>query len=158
MELIKDKQFGGERPLFGIHDTILDNITITDGESAIKMCHDIECHNSKFYGKYPWWHVDNSLITNCYFDTNSRSAIWYSNNMAMKDTVIDAPKLFREMKNLTLENVKINDADETFWRIDGLRLRTLSSTRVHTRSCFRRIYMSMDSFPMPSMYSSTART
>ena len=30
MELIKDKQFGGERPLFGIHDTILDNITITD--------------------------------------------------------------------------------------------------------------------------------
>lgn len=125
METIKDKQFGGERPLFGIHDTILDNITVTDGESAIKMCHDIECHNSKFYGKYPWWHVDNSIITNCYFDPKSRSAIWYSNNMMMKDTVIDAPKLFREMKDVSLENVKINDADETFWRIDGLKLRNV---------------------------------
>lgn len=125
METIKDKQFGGERPLFGIHDTILDNITVTDGESAIKMCHDIECHNSKFYGKYPWWHVDNSIITNCYFDPKSRSAIWYSNNMVMKDTVIDAPKLFREMKDVSLENVKINDADETFWRIDGLKLRNV---------------------------------
>ncbi len=125
MELIKDKSFGGERPLFGLHDTVLDNITITDGESAIKMCKNIECRNSKFYGKYPWWHVDGSLITNCYFDPKSRSAIWYSNDMVMKDTVIDAPKLFREMKNVELENVKINDADETFWRIDGLKLKNV---------------------------------
>lgn len=125
MELIKDKSFGGERPLFGLHDTVLDNITITDGESAIKMCRNIECRNSKFYGKYPWWHVDGSLITNCYFDPKSRSAIWYSNDMVMKDTVIDAPKLFREMKNVELENVKINDADETFWRIDGLKLKNV---------------------------------
>ena len=29
MELIKDKEFGGERPLFTIHDTRLENITIT---------------------------------------------------------------------------------------------------------------------------------
>lgn len=125
MEIIKDKQFGGERPLFGIHDTKLDNIIITDGESGIKMCRNIECNNSKFYGKYPWWHVDGSVITNCYFDPKSRSAIWYSNDMVMKDTVIDAPKLFREMKNVSLENVKINDADETFWRIDGLKLKNV---------------------------------
>lgn len=125
MNIIKDRQFGGERPLFGIHDTKLDNITITDGESGIKMCRNIECHNSKFYGKYPWWHVDGSVITNCYFDPKSRSAIWYSNDMVMKDTVIDAPKLFREMKNVSLENVKINDADETFWRIDGLKLKNV---------------------------------
>lgn len=125
MEIIKDRQFGGERPLFGIHDTKLDNITITDGESGIKMCRNIECNNSKFYGKYPWWHVDGSVITNCYFDPKSRSAIWYSNDMMMKDTVIDAPKLFREMKNVSLENVKINDADETFWRIDGLKLKNV---------------------------------
>lgn len=36
MELIKNKEFGGERPLFTIHDTRLENITITDGESGIK--------------------------------------------------------------------------------------------------------------------------
>ena len=125
MDKIHDLSFGGERPLFGAHDVCLENITITDGESGIKCCHDIECHDSKFFGKYPWWHVDRSLITSCYFAPASRSAIWYSNDMVMKDCVIDGPKFFREMKNLELEDVKINDADETFWRIDGLKLKNV---------------------------------
>lgn len=125
MNTIKDLSLGGERPLFGIRDTRLENITITDGESGIKCCSNIEADNCRFIGKYPWWHVDGSLITNCYFETGSRSAIWYSNDMTMKDCIIDAPKFFREMKNLTLENVTINDADETFWNIDGLKIRNV---------------------------------
>lgn len=123
MEIIKNKSFGGERPLFGSQNLRLENITITDGESGIKCCQNLECNNSKFYGKYPWWHVNKSLITNCYFAPGSRSAIWYSNDMTMKDCIIDGPKFFREMNNLTLENVKINDADETFWKIDGLKIK-----------------------------------
>lgn len=123
MEIIKNKSFGGERPLFGSQNLRLENITITDGESGIKCCQNLECNNSKFYGKYPWWHVNKSLITNCYFAPGSRSAIWYSNDMTMKDCIIDGPKFFREMNNLTLENVKINDADETFWKNDGLKIK-----------------------------------
>ncbi len=126
MDIISNKTYGGERPLFGIKNTILDNIEITDGESGIKCCTDIKCSNSRFLGKYPWWHVDHSLITNCYFAEASRSAIWYSNNMFMKDCIIDGPKFFREMNNLELENVIINDADETFWRIDGLRIKNVT--------------------------------
>lgn len=125
MELVKDKQYGGERPLFGSHDMRLDNITIVDGESGIKCCKNLECVNSKFYGKYPWWHVDGSVIEDCYFAPGSRSAIWYSNDMAMRNCVIDGPKFFREMRNLELENVKITDADETFWKIDGLKIRNV---------------------------------
>lgn len=125
MELIKNKSFGGERPLFGAHDVRLEDITITDGESGIKCCQNIECHHSKFYGKYPWWHVDGALITDCYFAPESRSAIWYSDNMVMKDCTIDGPKFFREMKNLDLENVNITDADETFWKVDGLKLKNV---------------------------------
>lgn len=125
METIKSQKFGGERPLFGVHDVRLEDIEIVDGESGIKCCKQVECHNSKFYGKYPWWHVDGSLITNCYFAPGSRSAIWYSDDMVMRDCVIDGPKFFREMKNVTLENVKITDADETFWRIDGLKIKNV---------------------------------
>lgn len=122
MKLIKDLTCGGERPLFGIRDTRLENIVITDGESGIKCCRNLEADSCKFYGKYPWWHVDGSLITRCYFAPGSRSAIWYSNDMVMRDCVIDGPKFFREMKNLTLERVVINDADETFWNVENLRL------------------------------------
>ncbi len=126
MKIIKDRSFGGERPLFGSQDLRLENVTITEGESGIKCCRNIEADHCRFIGKYPFWHVDGSLITNCRFEVGSRSAIWYSDNMTMRDTVIEAPKLFREMHNLTLENVTINDADETFWNIRGLTLRNVT--------------------------------
>jgi len=128
MKVISNQSFGGERPLFGIKDTHLEHITITDGESGIKCCANLVCDDSKFYGKYPWWHVDRAVITNCYFAAGSRSAIWYSNDMRMENCVIDGPKFFREMKNLNLKDVTINDADETFWKIDGL---TVNNVTLH---------------------------
>ncbi len=126
MKLIQDKTFGGERPLFESHGVRLERVTITEGESGIKECSDIECDDCHFIGKYPLWHVEHSVITRCLFDPGSRSAIWYSNNMMMSDTVINAPKFFREMNNLSLERVTVNDADETFWNIHGLRLRDVT--------------------------------
>ena len=125
MQHIKNQSFGGERPLFAIHDTRLENVTITEGESGIKCCQRIEADRCRFIGKYPWWHVDGSLITNCYFEVGSRSAIWYSNDMVMRDCIIDAPKFFREMRGLTLENVQLNDADETFWRVRDVKIRNV---------------------------------
>ena len=125
IKIIRDEQFGGERPLFGAHDLRLENITIIDGESGIKQCQNIEAHDCKFYGKYPWWHVDGARIDNCYFAEGSRSAIWYTNDLVMTNSRIDGPKFFREMKNLTLENVEITDADETFWKVDGIRLKNV---------------------------------
>ena len=126
MELIKNKEFGGERPLFASHDLRLENITIVDGESGIKQCQNMECYDSKFYGKYPWWHVDGAKIENCYFAPGSRSAIWYTNDLVMKHCTIDGPKFFREMKNVDLEDVTINDADETFWKVKGLKLKNVT--------------------------------
>lgn len=126
MNIIKGESFGGERPLFGLKDTRLEEIIITDGESGIKCCANIEATGCKFYGKYPWWHVDGSVLTDCYFHPGSRSAIWYSRDMVMRDCLIDAPKLFREMEGLTLENVTINDADETFWKIKGIKAKNLT--------------------------------
>ena len=125
MDEIRNQKFGGERPLFATHDLRLEHITITDGESAIKQCQHIEASNCKFYGKYPWWHVDDALIEDCYFAESSRSAIWYTNDLVMRRCRIDGPKFFREMKNVVLEDVEIMDADETFWRVDGLRLKNV---------------------------------
>ena len=125
LELIKDRKFGGERPLFATHDLRLENIEVTDGESAIKQCQRMEAANCRFFGKYPWWHVDGALIEDCYFAPESRSAIWYTNDLTMRRCTIDGPKFFREMRNVDLEDVVINDADETFWRVNGLNLKNV---------------------------------
>lgn len=126
MQHITDTTFGGERPLFAIHDTRLERVTIDEGESGIKCCHDIEVDNCHFIGKYPLWHVDRSLVTNCHFEVSSRSAIWYSNDMTMRHCTIEAPKFFREMRNLDIEDVELRDADETFWRVSGLKVRNVT--------------------------------
>ena len=126
MNIISIREFGGERPLFARHDLRLENVTVVNGESAVKHCQRMEASHCRFYGKYPWWHVDGALIEDCHFAPGARSAIWYTNDLVMRRCVIDAPKFFREMKHVELEDVTINDADETFWRIDGLRLKNVT--------------------------------
>ena len=125
MQLIKDKEFGGERPLFAVHDVHLDNVTIREGESAIKKCSNIVATNCRFEGNYPFWHVHGFTIKDCYFAVGGRSALWYSDHLKMSDTVIDAPKMFREMNDIDIENVIMNDADEVFWRCSGINIRNL---------------------------------
>lgn len=125
MELIKNKEFGGERPLFETHNVRLENVVIREGESAIKECSNIEAVGCRFEGNYPFWHVHGFLIDRCFFDVGGRSALWYCDHLKMRDTVINAPKMFREMSDLELENVIMNDADEVFWRCDKIRAMNL---------------------------------
>lgn len=123
MEEIKNKEFGGERPLFAHHGMRLDNVTVHAGESALKECSDIVARNCRFEGKYPFWHVDGFEIHDCLFTEGARAALWYSRGLVMTDTQVDAPKMFREMSDLRLERVRIPDAQETLWHCTGVVLR-----------------------------------
>lgn len=125
MKLINDTEFGGERPLFASHDLHLDNVTIREGESAIKECSNIVATNCRFEGNYPFWHVHGFTIDHCFFDVGGRSALWYSDHLKMTHTRIDAPKMFREMQNIEIEDVVINDADEVFWRCNDICIKDL---------------------------------
>lgn len=125
MQTIKDKTFSGERPLFETHDTELINVTIGTGESAIKECSNIVARNCTFEGKYPFWHVDGFRIYDCLFRETARAALWYSRNVVMKDTLIEAPKMFRMMDGVDLENVKIPLAQETLWDCRNIKLRNV---------------------------------
>lgn len=125
MKLIENTEFGGERPLFASHDLHINNVTIREGESAIKECSNIVATNCRFEGNYPFWHVHGFTIDNCYFAVGGRSALWYSDHLTMKNTVIDAPKMFREMNDIDIENVEINDADEIFWRCNRINVKNL---------------------------------
>lgn len=122
METIKDKEFGGERPLFASKHLKLENVTIHAGESALKECEDIVAEKCRFEGKYPFWHVDGFKINDCIFTPGARAALWYSRDLIMTDTLVEAPKMFREMDNMKLKNVRIPDAAETMWHCRGVEL------------------------------------
>lgn len=125
MKQISNTEYGGERPLFASHDLHLDNVTIREGESAIKECSNIVATNCRFEGNYPFWHVHGFVIERCYFDVGGRSALWYSDHLKMTDAIIDAPKMFREMNHIEIENVVLNDADEVFWRCNNINIHNL---------------------------------
>lgn len=122
MQLIENKEFGGERPLFAAHDLEIKNVTIHAGESALKRCRNIEALNCRFEGKYPFWHVDGFKIDNCLFTEGARAALWYSRNLVMTHTQVDAPKMFREMDGIQLKDVNIPDAQETLWHCKNVAL------------------------------------
>lgn len=125
MELIKDKEFEGERPLFAAHDIKLDNVTVHAGESALKECRNVEAVNCRFEGKYPFWHVDGFTIKDCLFTQGARAALWYSKGLLMTDTMVEAPKMFREMDGIELENVKIPDVQETLWHCRNVKIKNV---------------------------------
>lgn len=115
MEEIKNCEFGGERPLYARKDLRLENVTIHAGESALKETARIEAFGCEFQGKYPFWETEGFTVENCIFREGARAALWYSRNLTMRDTLVEAPKMFREMTHASLKNVQIPNAQETFW-------------------------------------------
>lgn len=129
MKLIKDTEFGGERPLYEEKHLRLENVTIHAGESALKETEDIEAVGCEFQGKYPFWECNGFTVKNCIFREGARAALWYSRGCKMSDTLIEAPKMFREMDGVSLENVKIPFAQETFWNCRNIRLRNVEVSK-----------------------------
>ena len=81
--------------------------------------------NCRFEGKYPYWHNNGFTIKNCFFTEGARAALWYSQNVQMTDTVVEAPKMFREMDGIKLENVQLPNALETLWFCRNVELRNV---------------------------------
>ncbi len=115
MKLIENKEFKGERPLFAENDLELKHVEIGEGESALKEANNIHANSCVFKGKYPFWHNNGSSVENSLFTPFGRAAIWYCNDFKMRNTRVDAPKMFREIDGLYVENVKLTDAAECTW-------------------------------------------
>ena len=119
---ITDTSYGGERSLFASHNLRLHNVMILPGESALKECSGIEAVHCEFTGKYPFWHNEDLLVKDCVFRDGARAAIWYCRNLHMIDTLVEAPKMFRDMEGLRLDNVQLPNALETLWHCRHVEL------------------------------------
>ena len=129
METIKNQYFEGERPLYCRRDGLrLEGVKIGPGESSLKECANIEAVNCEFAGKYPFWECDGFTIRNCVFREGARAALWYTRGCRMYDTLVEAPKMFRRISDVYLENVKMPMAQETFWDCSDIRLRNVETS------------------------------
>lgn len=125
MKIIKDKEYGGERPLYASHDIRLENVTIHVGESSIKESCNIEAEGCTFEGKYVFWEVDRFKVNNCYFAESARSSLWYSRNCRMTNCKVDAPKLFRRMDGIYVENTDFPNGEQFLWDCKNVQLKNV---------------------------------
>jgi len=151
-KVITDRYYEGERPLFATNNIRLENVKFYPGESAIKECREIEAYQCEFMCKYPFWHNEDTLIENCLFTVYSRAAIWYSKNIKMINTRVEAPKMFREIDGLYLENVKMTSAGETLWNCRDMKLRNVEA-RGGDYIFMNGIHIDIDGFYLQGNYS-----
>lgn len=122
-QVISNKEFGGERPLYRSRDLILDGVTVHAGESSLKECRSIEACNCRFEGKYVFWENDDLYVHDCLFTEGARSSVWYTRGMKMRSCMVQAPKMFREASGIDIEGCQFPNAQETLWHCRGIRIR-----------------------------------
>ena len=127
--IIQDKILSGERPLYGSRDLRLERVTIGEGESALKECSHIEAHDCEIQGMYVFWECEDVECRNCHFTPDDRAPLWYGKNIRMHDCIVDAPKVFRELDGLILENIQMSDGAEAFWYCKNGHLSDLNMQR-----------------------------
>lgn len=125
MQLIKGKEFGGERPLYTAHDLRLEEVTIHVGESSIKESRNIEAENCTFEGKYVFWECQHFTINNCYFNESARSSLWYANHCKMTNCKVDAPKMFRRMNDIYVENTNFPNGEQFLWDCNQIEMKNV---------------------------------
>ena len=129
MEIIKDQYLEGERPLYARHGLRIENVTIGPGESSLKEGSDLEAEDCEFKGKYPFWECKHVTIKNCIFREGGRAAIWYSKDIEMAGCLVEAPKMFRRISDLKLENVQFPNALETFWECKDIEAKDIEADK-----------------------------
>ncbi len=117
----------GERVLFKSRDLKICNTVFDDGESPLKECENIELYNSLFKWKYPIWYCKHMHLNDCYLFPNARAGIWYTDDICIKNTVIDAPKTVRRCDGVSMENVTFSSAVETLWHCKNIRLNNITA-------------------------------
>lgn len=117
-----NQYFDGERPLFAEHDAQIEGTTFGEGESPLKESRNIDLTNSFFTWKYPLWYSQHVKVDHTVFETMARSGIWYTNDITITNSALQAPKLFRRCEHVNLAHVHFSDAQETLWTCQHITL------------------------------------
>lgn len=122
MEEIRQQYLTGERAMFQAQNCHISYCTFAEGESPLKESGNLEIDNTLFRWKYPLWYSKNVVMRESTLFDMARAGIWYTENISITDTMIEAPKTFRRTKGIVLENVDMPNAGETLWNCQDIRM------------------------------------
>ena len=129
MKVISDQVFKGERALFGSRELKLSGCVFCEGESPLKESSAIELDECIFEWKYPLWYCNGAAVNKCSWYEMGRAGVWYTDDISVKDSVIEAPKNFRRCRNVKISDTTFSYAAETLWSCDGVELDNVTVSR-----------------------------
>lgn len=110
MKKISGQRFDEERALYGSSGLCLEKCAFAgdaDGESALKESRNIELIDCFCDLRYPFWHNTDLKIINCELTEKCRAAVWYSDDVTVKNSRLNGIKAFRECSGVTIEGCNI---------------------------------------------------
>ena len=117
--------FQGERALYGIDGLRVTDSVFDNGESPLKECRNVELVDDLFRWKYPLWYCENVQVDRCTWFDMARAGVWYTKNITVKNSVLQAPKNFRRCDGVRLENVQFTNAQETIWSCKNVTMKNV---------------------------------
>ncbi len=126
--VVRQEYLTGERALFMSRDLAVYDSVFADGESPLKESENIELYDSLFRWKYPLWYCNHVKAERCTWFDMARAGVWYTNDISVIDTIIEAPKNFRRCDGVTLKNVNFPNAEETLWNCQNVTLDHVTAT------------------------------
>ena len=126
-ETIERQFYTGERPLFQAKNLLIKDTVFGEGESPLKHSENIELIHTLFRWKYPLWYSKHITVKECTFFEMARAGIWYTDDITVEDTLIEAPKEFRRCDGLKIRNVSIPNAQETLWNCKNVELNKVTA-------------------------------
>lgn len=127
MKIINQQLLTGERALFGAKNMEINYSTFVDGESPLKESENIKLYHCNFRWKYPLWYSNNATLLDCTLFEMARAGIWYTQNIALTNCIIEAPKAFRKSTGIQLNDVTMINAEETLWNCDDIIMRNVTA-------------------------------
>ncbi len=110
MTVLENQRFDEERALYGSWNIHVKNCAFdgpADGESALKESGNVLVEDCFFNLRYPFWHDVDVRILNCEMTSLCRAALWYSENVEIRDSRLHGIKALRECKNVTLTDCSV---------------------------------------------------
>lgn len=124
---VNQQYLTGERALFQGRNLRIVNTIFADGESPLKHSENIELVGSMFKWKYPLWYSRHIAMRDCTLFEMARAGIWYTDDITVEDTMIEAPKEFRRCNGVRLKNVTIPNAEETLWHCQNVHMENVTA-------------------------------
>lgn len=128
MKVIQNERFGQERALYRSDGILLKNCRFEgeeDGESALKESRNVVAEHCYMDLRYPFWHVRGLRLSDSELTERCRAALWYSEDITIRNCAMNGIKALRECRGIALENTAAK-SPEFGWRCRDIGIRNSS--------------------------------